>query len=267
MGIAAVSDKMIIIELCFKKGLFCSQEVALKQTRSCPHRGPMEIKPVVIGTYGRYRYGCDQILALSTNNSWKSVRSAVQPMFGANSLSRYVPRLLEHAGQATMSMLEAGKSGQEVDVHSVLGCFTFRNILFVSMGIDAGPDYNKASENGSTGSYSSQVTRVAREFDKCVRYMIDFPIFDIAATKLAMLLPVWMQRYAAMIAFNLAALVPGSLEQQLKAKREYGFNLALSLVNKERLAKGLPVKYPLAKDFGLQAADGSLISLLASSKN
>ena len=47
-----------------------------------------------------------------------------------------------------------------------------------------------------------------------------------------MLLPVWMQRYAAMIAFNLAALVPGSLEQQLKAERDYGFNLALSLVNK-----------------------------------
>ena len=82
-----------------------------------------------------------------------------------------------------------------------------------------------------------------------------------------MLLPVRMQRYAAMIAFNLAALVPGSLEQQLKAERDYGFNLALSLVNKQRLAKGLPVKYPLAKDFGLQAADGSLISLLASSKN
>ena len=165
MGIAAVSDKMIIVELCFKMGIFCTQEVALKQTRSCPHRGPMEFIPGVIGTYGRYRYGCDQILILSTNNSWKSVRSAVQPMFGANSLSRYIPRLLEHAGQTTMSMLEAGKSGQEVNMRSILGCFTFRNILFISMGIDAGPDYNKAAENGSTGSYSSQVARVARKFE------------------------------------------------------------------------------------------------------
>lgn len=53
-----------------------------------------------------------------------------------------------------------------------------------------------------------------------------------------MLLPVWMQRCAAVIAFNLAALVPGSMEQKLKAEREYGADLALSLVNQQRLAKG-----------------------------
>ena len=87
--------------------LFAShmQEIALKQTRVCPNRGSAEFMPIIFGTYGIERYGCQQLLTVSTNESWKSVRAALQPMFTASGLLNFLPQLIGNCSDTARSLL------------------------------------------------------------------------------------------------------------------------------------------------------------------
>ena len=69
------------------------QEVGLRQTRFFPHHGKSYLGPFTIGVTGLEKQAADEILIVSTNGSWKSVRAALSPMFSTDFLQSFMPML------------------------------------------------------------------------------------------------------------------------------------------------------------------------------
>ena len=132
----------------------------MKFTRQCLHRGCWHTFPLQMGTYGFEYDGSEQVLIISTNNSWKPIRAVLRPMITAESVQKFLTNLQDAAKQ--LALLAAGVERAEVDVYELVSQLMLKNILRVSIGMELPDIFFSSSSRQGNGADISSTDRSAK---------------------------------------------------------------------------------------------------------